>query len=209
MHTQFQMLVVISFLPLSPSLLIAIQRLPSTNPVTVVVPAEGDELSCKLPRHVTLTVCKSAPSLWETLASVPPSACVAVVRDSLLMLPESLGLACAVAQDQVGKYVTFVDTVGKVESRGVLFSIQRHWSVSPSTTRSFVVTARTLLDDTDVWKEVWEGSAAFQWSAVDVLQGRATLCPMPSLAAPLPLADATSPPGVQWATLHEFVQKSV
>lgn len=202
------MLIVISLLPLSPSLLMSIQRLPATNPVLVVLPAADDELSCKLPRHVTLDICKSEISVWEKIANASPSACVAVIRDTLLFVPEALGLACAVAQDQIGKYVTFVDTTGKQDSRGVVFSVQRHWSVSMTFTRSFVTTARSLLDDGEVWREVWDASPQVQWSAVEVLQGRTTLCPLPSLAAPLPLTEA-SPPGVQWSTLQEFVGKSV
>jgi hypothetical protein len=200
------MLVLLSLVPLSPSLLLAIQRLPSTSPVTVVVP-DGDELASKLPRHVTLEHGKG-DAVLERIAKLPPTACVAVIRDTLLFLPESLGLACAVAQDQPSKYVTFVDTTGKQESRGVLFSVQRHWSVSPSLVQSFVTLARNLQDDADVWREVWDGSPMFQWSAVEVLGGKAVLCPLPSLAAPLPLNES-SPPGVQWQTLLEFVNKTV
>lgn len=208
LQAQLQMLLILSFGPLTPSLLVAVQRLPSTTPITIVLPSEGDVLSCKLPRHVTLELSTSV-SVWDRLAALAPNACVAVVRDPLLLLPESLGLACAVAQEQASKYVTFVDMTGRGESRGNVFSVQRHWSLSASAFRSFVTTARTLSDDADLWKEVWDGSAGLQWSALDTLQGRACLCPMPSLAAPLPLSDATNPPGVQWGTLQEFVNKSV
>lgn len=208
LHIHVQMLFLVSFAPLSPSLLVAIQRLPSTTPVTVVLPSDGDSLSSKLPRHVTLELCKSV-SLWDRVATAPPTACIAVLRDPLLLLPESLGLACAVAQEQATKYVTFVDMTGKAETRGNVFSVQRHWSASPSASQSFVTTIRTLVDDADVWKETWEGSAALQWAALETLQGRVCLCPMPSLGAPLPLSDSSNPPGVQWATLQEFVNKAV
>ena len=202
------MLAVVSFVPLSPSLLVAVQRLPTSNAVTVVLPAEGDTLSSKLPRHVTLELCKEV-TLWDRVAALPPTATVAVVRDPMLFMPEALGLAAAVAQDQAGKYVTFVDMTGKADSRAVTFSVARHWAFSPSGSRTFVVSARTLQDDADVWKDVWDGSAGLQWSALDMLSARACLCPMPSLAAPLPLNDATNPPGLQWGSLQEFVNKSV
>jgi hypothetical protein len=202
------MLVVISLSPLTTSLLLALQRLSTSQPVTVILPAENDTLSCNLPRHVTLELCTSPISVWDKLASVPPTGFVALFRDSLLLVPEALGLACAVAQEQAGKYVTFVDTTGKSDSRGVIFSVQRHWSVGAGLSSSFVTTVRTLLDDADVWREMWSATPKLQWSAVELLQNRKVLSPLPSLAAPLPLSDATNPPGVQWSTLQEFTNKS-
>ena len=202
------MLVVISLLPLSPSLLVALQRLSPSQPVTVILPAENDTLSCKLPRHVTLDLCTSAISVWEKLVGVPSNACVALIRDPLLFVPEGVALGCAVAQEHAGKYVTLVDTTGKSESRGVLFSMQRHWSIGAGVSTTFITTARTLLDDEDVWREMWHATPKLQWSAVELLQNRKVLSPLPSLAAPLPLNDAMNPPGMQWATLLEFTNKS-
>lgn len=202
------MLVIISLLPLSPSLLIGLQRLSTSQPVTVILPAENDTLSGKLPRHVTLDLCTTPISVWDKLASVPPTAFVAIFRDELLLLPEALGLACATAQDQSGKYVTFVDTTGKGESRGLVFSVQRHWSLGAGVSNSFVTTVRTLMDDADVWKELWSATPRLQWSALELLQNRKILSPLPSLAAPMPLNDATNPPGIQWSTLQDFTNKS-
>lgn len=199
------MLVVLSLVPLTTSLLFALTKLSQTDKVRLIVPNDNDELSFKVPRHIDLV--KTTESVWDLIKGLHPTDIVVLVKEPLLFSPDALVLAHLCAKEQLGKYFAFVDSTGKADSRGVQFCVGRHWSVGGTTSTSFAVSAQTLQDDVDVWKELWTASSLLQWNALEVLQSRTVLSPLPSLAAPLPLGP-TSPPGLNWTALQDLINKS-
>jgi hypothetical protein len=202
---------VFSTVPLSPSSFLSLQKILSlAQQVTVSLwvdePATG--LSTRLPRQMAVHV--GPFDLWENIKAVPSGSVVIVLHEALLMTPEALALSVAVASSNPTCYVTFVDHTQKEASHGVIFASSRHWSVGLGASQSFAVMRDTLVADEDIFQEFQPVPSKISvWTGLEVLQRRRIFCPIPSLAAPMPLSDATNPPGIAWQSLQDFVSKTV
>lgn len=195
---------------LSSSVLLSLQKTASAFAkgvqFRVWTPEADDPLVDRLPRHM---VVHSGPyDVVTVVAELPESSVVFKLADSLLLTPECIPVAVSMALSSPGTYVTLVDHTSKEASLDVSFSSSRHWSTGSGVCKSFAVTSSAYKLDEDVFKEFQYAPVTMLWSALRVLRNRKILCPIPSLAAPLPLSDTTNPPGVPWAQIQEFISRA-
>lgn len=201
-------LVIFSFGAVTPSMVLSLTKIqPHASKVTLYC-KESKGLIDRLPRHIQIE--SGIFDFWKIVKSLPPFAVIVAFheKENLLLSPDAIPLAASVSLGNQGKYISMVDSTGKTDSLGTLFLGTCHWTISHSISSSFVTTASVLLQDEDVIKQFWNMHPLMFWSCLQTLRNRKCLCPIPSLAAPLPLDD-NSPPGVPWKQLQDFVEKTI
>lgn len=200
-------LLIVSEGPLTQSLLLNLSRINPGSGKVVLFCLEHDALVARVPRHIDV-VTEPKP-LLERVKSFSSDAVVVVFRDndSLLLVPEAIPVAATCARTNPHRVFGFVDATGRHEILGVTFIAMRHWGLALSPCRSFACTVGLLTSLKDWIDMFWDAPAHIAWAALDSLTNTRVMCPLPSLAAPLPVTDA-SPPGVNWKQLEEFVSKS-